>query len=472
MKRDQIHALVQETLATWEAPGAAVAVVKEGETIYMEGAGVRELGKPEPVTPDTLFAIASTTKAFTCTAIAMLVDEGKMQWDDPVRKYIPHFRLSDPLADTYVTLRDLATHRTGYSRHDFLWYNSYISREEMLQRFESAARNTTLRSQYEYNNVMYGAAGFAAGNAVGMSWEELIRTRIFEPLGMTGANLRVAEAQEAPDHASPHYRNLDGQTFMVPWCNLDCVAPGGGINAGVRDLANWLHFLLGRGVFNGKSLLSPERLEETWESQIVVPREKKVVERELYTKFSTYGLGWRIWDYRGMKVVSHGGALDGFRSHLTLVPERNLGMVALVNQAPSLLPDALRNSLLDYELGLPSEAWNQRMKNWLAEDLAEEQKKTEERDANRHRETQPSHPLGEYVGEYVNAVYGRAVISEEAGALRLQWQHLNNTLHHYHYDTFQLLVDYPVYNQLLTFATNKKGKVSSLNLVDLEFVRA
>src|SRR5712692_3088429 len=298
----EIDALMQEALQTWQVPGASVAVVQGDEVIYLKGFGVREQGRDEPVTPETLFAIGSTTKAVTTTAMAMLVDDGKIGWDDPVRKHLPFFRLADPLADENVTLRDLVCHRTGLSRHDMLWYGSPWGREEIVRRIAQVKLDKSFRSTYQYQNIMYLAAGLAVGAASNSTWEEFVQERILDPLGMTGANFSTTVAEKAPDHATPH-RKKEETIEGIPWRNLDNVAPAGSINAGVRDMSRWVRFQLGGGTFEGKPLLSAANLAETHTPQMVMRMDDNQKFLLPETTQVSYGLGWAISDYRGQLLI-------------------------------------------------------------------------------------------------------------------------------------------------------------------------
>ncbi|HZP80114.1 MAG TPA: serine hydrolase [Chthonomonadaceae bacterium] len=468
-----LDALVQAAIETFQIPGASVAVVQGDEVVYLKAFGVKETGKDDPVTPDTLFAIASTTKAFTTTAIAMLADEGKMQWDDPVRKHLPFFRLSDPLADANVTLRDLVTHRTGVSRHDFLWYGSPWSREEILRRVAFLKPNTSFRSTWEYNNIMYLAAGYAAGLATGGTWEECVQQRILDPLGMTGAKFSVTEAQKAPDHVTPHTKDKETQQIKaIPWRNLDNCAPGGSINAGARDLTKWVRFQLNEGVFEGKRLLSVEKLKETHTPQMIMVRDERARALEPETHITSYGLGWTVQDYHGLLMVSHGGGIDGFRSQIALVPQAKLGVIILANRDGNAMPEALRNSFFDQLLNLPKRDWNALTTELTAKAEEEQKKKEAEREEKRHKDTKPSRELAAYTGAYEEPAYGTAHVTLENDALRLQWSSFNLPLAHFHFDTFTARGDYPSINEPVVFNLNAEGEVETLRVLNVEFKKA
>ncbi len=464
-----LDALVQAAMEAFRIPGASVAIVQGDEVIYLKGFGVREIGKDAPVTPDTLFAIASTTKAFTATTVAMLVEDGKMAWDDPVRKHVPFFRLSDPLADANVTLRDLLCHRTGISRHDLFWYNSAWDREEVLRRIGLVKPNTSFRSTWEYNNIMFLAAGYAVGMATGGTWEAFLRQRIFEPLGMTGANTSVTLVEDAPDHASPHDKDPEKNLKVIPWRNLDNVTPAGGINAGTRDLTKWLRFLLGEGVFEGKRLLSASNLAETLAPQMVLKRDASAREAEPETQMVSYGLGWSIQDYHGHLLISHGGGIDGFRSQVVLVPLAKLGLAILANLAGNAMPEALRNTLVDHLLDFPKRDWNAHALALAEKAEAEQKAKEAEREEKRHKDTKPSRELVAYTGAYEDPAYGTARVSLENGALVLQWSNFHIPLEHFHYDTFLAKLSMPRMNEPVVFTLDASGEVATLKALNVEF---
>lgn len=476
-----IDTLIKGTLQSWNAPGAAVVIVRGDQIVYLRGHGVKEAGSENAVTPDTQFAIASTSKAFTCTAIAMLVDEGKMAWDDPVRKYLEAFRLSDPLADASVTVRDLVCHRTGLSRHDLLWYGAANSREEILRRIGLIKLDRSFRSTFQYQNIMYLAAGQASGAAAKTSWEDLVRARIFDPLGMSTANFSASVAGKAADHATPHVK-VEGKVRPIPWKNIDNVGPAGAINSGVRDLGKWVRFQLGDGTVDGKRLLSAAQMTELHSPQMVismdgptgVPGYSKANNPE--TNMMSYGLGWVIQDYRGRLLVSHGGSIDGFRSQVALLPKEKLGLAIVSNLGRTSLPEALRNNLVDLLLELPKRDWNEHYQEQLKKQLAEQRAKDKERDAKQHKGTKPSRELSAYAGTYEEPAYGKLTVVANKEALELRWSSFTARLEHFHFDTFtargeQEQIDNPLANVTVQFLLDADGNVAKVELLNRSFQR-
>lgn len=472
LESSQVEQLVREALATWEIPGASVTIV-EGDRVHSYGCGVKDLRTGDAVTPDTLFAIASVTKAFTTCALAMLVDEGKLGWDDPVRKHLPWFRLSDPLADANVTVRDLVTHRTGLSRHDMFWYQSPWGREEIVRKCGLVELTKPFRSAYQYNNNMFVAAGLVIEAITGEPWEAFIQERIFNPLGMNTADCSSSIAEQAPDHATPHRKRRGQPLTPIPWLRFDSEGPGGTINASAREMSAWLRLQLANGTVNGKRLVSEENLLETRTPQMVIrtdAAEKPILEMS-ETNQQTYGMGWTIWDYRGHGIHSHGGAIDGFRSVLALVPRRKLGVVVLVNGSPTNAHVAIRNTLLDRLLGLEPKDWNGLLKDQFDQALAKEVEREQERAGKRRSDTRPSREIEVYQGEYAHPAYGPARVEGGEDGLTLSWNSFRLPLAHWHHDTFLLKDEDAGVDELVRFTLDADGNVTSLELWKQTFRR-
>jgi CubicO group peptidase (beta-lactamase class C family) len=476
-----VDAIVREALKAWQVPGAAVAVVRGDEVVYLKGHGVREIGKPEPVTPETILATGSCTKAFTATAVAMLVDEGKMAWDDPVRKYVAFFRLADPLADANVTLRDLLSMRTGLDRHDILWYGSPLSREELIRRIGLVPLDQPFRSRWQYQNLTYLTAGYAVGVVSKSSWEAFVQQRILDPLGMTGADFTTTAAEKVPNHATPHRKNAVGTVVAIPWRNIDNVAPAGAINADARDMTRWVRFQLGEGSFEGKRLLSVANLEETHTPQMVMPTSpaaREAAERTGQGHVS-YGMGWMMQDYRGHRLVQHRGDIDGFTANVALLPRDGLGIVVLTNLDVTPMVGAVTNSVIDLVLGLAKTDWNATLAEFVKKGEAQQAAARKERLDKRHPGTKPARALGDYTGAYEDPAYGPASVSLENGALVLRWNGSTAPLEHFHFDTFTLKGDSVLAKsateegqEQVVFTLGADGEVATMRLLGREFKRA
>ena len=337
---DALDAYARQVQADWHVPGLAIAVVQNDSVAFARGYGVRRLGETEPVDADTLFAIASNSKAFTTAALAILVDEGKLNWDDRVRKHLPEFALYDPFVSDEMTVRDLVCHRSGLDTFsgDLLWYETGYTAEEILRRARQLNPTSSFRSKYGYQNLMYIAAGQVIERVSGKTWAAFVDERILTPLGMERTTTSVRDFQD--NVASPHNNSgaggsaddsPDSPLRPLPHGNVDNCWVRCGLNASVNDLARWMRLQLGRGTIDGKQIFSREQSWEMWQPQIMLPVSESQATDVPSRHFRAYGLGWVLFDYQGVKVLNHGGGLDGMISQTAIVPERNLGVVVLTN---------------------------------------------------------------------------------------------------------------------------------------------
>jgi CubicO group peptidase (beta-lactamase class C family) len=478
-----LDALVERALKEMEVPGAAVVVVQDDRVIYLRAFGVREKGKPESVTPDTVFAIASCTKAFTSTLVAMMTDDGKLKWDDKVHDHLDYFRLSDELADREVTLRDLLCHRTGMPRHDMLWSGSPTwDSEAVIRRWVKGKPSTSFRSTWEYSNVPFTTAGVIAGKVAGTDWQTATKSRIFAPLGMKASGCTAREAVAADDHATPHYHRLDKTIAAIKWDNLDSARGAGSINSTARDLGNWLRFQLAAGQFDGKRLVSEKAIKETHTAQMLFRPEGRfrMFFPEKAGRFHAYGLGWFVHDYRGHDCVSHGGTLTGFRAQCMLVPAKKAGVFVVCNLNPSVFPEAVAKSALDLVLGMPTEDWLAEGKATLEKLDAQAAERLKKRASDRKPDTKPSLELKEYAGNYDEPAYGRAEVTRDNDKLGLKWGKFTFRLEHYHYDTFTAVPVEPKDEIVSTdrsafdvqFRLGTNGQVEGMKFLDQEFKKA
>src|SRR3954454_23828993 len=350
-----IDKLALETMKQWKLPGLAIAIVKDDRVVLAKGYGVKELGGSAAVTDETLFQIASTSKAFTTTAMAMLVDDKKLAWDDPVRQHVVYFHLDDACADSQVTMRDVVSHRTGLSRHDELWDNSGMSREEIIRAIGHVELTKPFRSAYQYQNIMFMVAGEAVAHASGMPWNDFVRTRIFQPLQMSRSITTFGEWNASADHASPHrYDVKSGAVSLFHVVDEDNLGPAGTIASFARDMAQWLRLQLGDGTVDAKKLVSAEARNETKTPQMTLRLDGATRELNPEANLLAYGMGWNISDYYGSKVIAHAGALNSFRTQVVLLPKEHAGVVLMTNVGRGISILALRYALIDQLLGRPS----------------------------------------------------------------------------------------------------------------------
>jgi len=341
-KLDLLVEHLEQQRQTLHVPSMAIAVVKDDEVILTHGFGIANFEKETPVTPETIFAIGSSTKAFTSTLVGMLVDEGRMDWDDPVTKYLPYFQMNVNSGNesAEVTMRDVLSHRTGFTRMGLLFASGQIPREEVLLDATKAEPYVPFREKFYYSNVMYMSAGVAVGKADGTDWNTLVTERIFEPLGMGSTTTSVTQAENDSRLASGYLWDEDLHVYEYkPMRNVDNIGPSGAINSNVIDMAQWLRLQLNRGEYEGRRLISEENLRETWTTQIDI------------TENVGYGMGWMIREWEGQPVIEHGGNVDGFSAQVAMLPESNLGFVLLTNASASPLPPLAINIVWDTLLG-------------------------------------------------------------------------------------------------------------------------
>jgi CubicO group peptidase (beta-lactamase class C family) len=348
---------IKQTINQWNVPGLAIAIVKDGEVIFSQGFGFRDLENGLKVTPKTFFAISSCTKAFTATAAGILVDGGKLDWDTPIRFYLPSFKMYDPFASERMTVRDLLTHRSGLSAHDKIWYNSLLTREELFDRLQYIKPNKDFRSVFQYQNIMYMVVGYLIAHIGGTSWEEFVRQKILAPLEMQDTNFSLDVSKETDDYAVPYTKGINDEIKRSHFHNTENIGPAGSINSTIQDMAKWLLFNLNKGKWNNKQIISSDSLKEIHSPQITVPLPIKYKEFH----YTSYGMGWFVTCYRGHLLLYHSGGIDGFISWVSFMPNDNIGVVILTNNDSNPLPTIIGYNAYDRLLGLEPISWNSRM---------------------------------------------------------------------------------------------------------------
>jgi len=455
-----LEGTIKKAMADLRVPGLALAVVKNKEVIFLQGYGQRDIENNLPMTPDTLLAIGSATKAFTTFALARLVDEGKMRWDEPVRSYIPWFKLSDPVITERITPRDLVTHRSGLPRHDLLWYNNLqASREELVLRLAYLQFTADLRVKFQYNNLMFLTAGYLVEVLNHKSWEDSVRELILEPLDMKRTNFSVLVSEQDKDFARP-YLYREKKMEKIPFRQITNTAPAGAINSSVREMSNWVIVHLNGGKFGERQLLVPSTLEDLHLPYMPISQTPP----HAYVSPASYALGWFVDYYRGHQRVYHGGNIDGFSALVSLLPQEGYGFVVLTNSNGSALPELLVETITDRLLGLEPVDWiGEAVKNLArAEELGEKAEKKAA--ARRVAGTRPSHPLADYGGTYFHPGYGELKVNWKDGQLSFTYNDINTPLEHWHYETFNgLKGSDPTFEDLkLTFQIDVNGRVAAV----------
>ncbi len=459
----------EKARAAWAVPGLAIVVVKDDAVAVAKGYGVRTLGESAPVDARTIFAIGSATKAFTAASLAMLVDEGKMSWDDPVATHLRDFQLFDPYVTREITVRDLLTHRSGLDRGDALQYGSLLERSEILRRLRYQKPSWSFRSHFGYNNIMFLAAGEIVPALTGQSWDDFVKARIFTPLEMTSSSTSIASLKHQDNVATPHART-DGGIRPIPWRSVDNCAPAGSINSSVSDLTGWLRLQLGRGSYGTTKLLSLAAVDEMHKPQMIVPIDAGVALTAPGAHVVSYGFGWFLHDYHGRTIVQHGGTIDGMVAQVAMIPEERLGVAILTNLEPNQLPAALMYRVFDAYLGLPAQDWSaQRLEVQRIVDARKAAAAKRAAQA-RAKDTKPSLPPAAYVGTYRSRMYGDATVTEEHGALRLTYSAtFSGALDHWHFDTFHITwAGAGMGDALVTFTLDAQGKVQGMKVPDVD----
>ncbi len=459
----EINETVDKAMKTWNVPGLALVIVKGDQVLLSKGYGVRDIGKPGKVDEHTLFAIGSNTKAFTATAIGLLVQEGKLAWDEPVTKYIPSFRLHNSHTTQLMTIRDLLCHRSGLGTWagDVLLLSSY-STEEVVRRLQHIPPEYSFRAGYGYSNLMFITAGLIIETVSGLSWDEFIRQRIFEPLGMTDSVTNPRFFGENKNIASPH-EDIKGKLQTVFQREDAHIGAAGSIHASVADIAQWLKMQLNHGSLDGKQLADSAIIEETHTPHTTI--RLTAIERKLFPSrhFSAYGLGWFLSDIHGRFIIRHTGGVDGMLSSTALIPEEKLGIAIFTNKLPNAAYVLLSHYLIEKMLGAPVQDWIQLYEDLYQEENAKAEESKKKREDSRAKDTHPSLALEKYAGDYDSLILGGASLSVEGSGLHIQLQaheSISGTLEHWHYDTFLCKWDDPVLGEsLIPFITDGQGQV-------------
>ena len=443
-------AFVEETIQQWNVPGLAIAVVRDGEVVLLRGYGKRDVEDNLPVTPKTLFAIGSTTKAFTSLALGMLVEEGKIAWDEPVRTYLPEFELMDETASLEATPLDLVNHRTGLPRHDAVWYNSGLSREQLVRRLRYLEPSAGLRERLQYNNLTFMTAGYLVGRMSGGTWEEFVDRRILKPLGMANSVFGPPEDWSV-ETASPYISDGDG-VMKVPHYKDWAIGPAGSIYSSAEDMSKWLLFHLGDGKVGEHEIVSKTILDMMHTPQITVP---SAGTKEL--PLTTYGMGWVIQVYRGQKYVWHNGGIDGFYAYIGFLPFEKDGVVILTNLANHSASEIISRRIFDRLTGLDDYDWS----SYYLE-RRDRDDDSEEEDTGRKTGTSPTHALADYAGTYSHPAYQEVTIEHADGVLTAGFHGETATLEHYHYDVFA--GDFEGTVLKLTFGMSDTGDIDRLSI--------
>lgn len=457
---------IESSRQDWKIPGMAVGIVKDGEVIYAKGFGEKQLGTGKAIDANTIFSIASVSKNITAAALGILVDEGKINWDDKIIQHIPWFQLKDPWVTSEITIRDALVHRVGAGRvlGNRLQFMTESPRDSILYQMRYMELEKPFRSEFVYNNVMYSLVGQIIEYVEGVSWDEFLQTRLFNPLEMSTTTTSITEFKANDNQAYPH-QEIEGKVVSIPRRNWDNAGPAGGVNASVNDLNKWMLMQLGTsGEYNGITIISPEQMNEIHKPQMVTGQANAMAAQ------ATYGFGWTITDHKGKRVLTHGGATDGFNTSMYLMPELELGIIVVGNTFNGL-GNAVAYQVMDAFLGDSAVDYNKRYLDRYKlsyERASVARKKIHEE---RVKKTKPSLDLNAYTGIYLSKAYGKVEVKKAGKDLVMRFwdsEDLNATLEHWHFDTFRAIWKNPAQREeFMQFHLNKAGKVEAL---DFEFV--
>lgn len=436
---EEIDSYAQKVMKDWNQPGMAIAVVKGDKVVFQKGYGVREIGKAEKVDGDTLFAIASNSKAFLAASLAILVDEGKIKWEDKVSTYLPDLKLYDPWVTGELTIRDLLTHRNGLATFsgDLLWYETTYSADEILRRVRYLKPVSGFRTQFGYQNVMFVAGGQVVEKVSGKPWTVFVKERILSPLGMGRTTTSI---KDLPENAAFPHNESGGSLRVLHRGNVDGGAAAAGLNSSVADLSKWVRFQLGRGTFDGKKILSSTRIWEMWQPYMMTNPSEAAARNNPTRHFSGVGMGWFTYDYYGRKIMNHSGGLDGMLSYTVLIPEEDLGFVVLTNSEFPVF-GIMMNKMTDIFVGAKPRDYNGEALERNERSKADHTAEIKKIESARKPGTAPSLPLSGYAGKYADDYYGSLTIAEENGRLVFKMDaspNLTADLEHWHFDTFRL----------------------------------
>jgi CubicO group peptidase (beta-lactamase class C family) len=453
----ELELLIAEAMDEWKIPGLAITVVQNGQVALVRAYGLRDVEAGLKVTTDTQFLMGSITKSFTSTGLALLVDERLLDWKKPVREYVPEFRLHDAVATDRVTVRDLLCHHSGLPRHDWIWVPGDLSPAQMLGAMRYLEPSDDIRSTFQYLNLGYLVASIVIERVSDLSWTEFTRARLTDKLHMN-VTFTVEDLAAAADAAMPYV--MDGDTRLRSKLWPIRATAAGGINTSIANFANWLRFHLDKGEFEGQRLLSPTLIRE-----LQTPRVHVAASEFAEYGDTHYGLGFRLHSYRGERVVWHGGGWSGWSTLMKMLPDRGLGVAVFTNRTQSMAPEILANYVFDRVCGKEPIPWLDRLRERRREFVAQLDVDRQARTATRRLNTQPSHDLADYAGDYDHPGYGRITITHAEGQLHWAYRGMSEPLAHRHYDTFELpeATDRLLPDRLaISFSADREGNIASL----------
>lgn len=477
-KLEGLDAYMEQVLKDWNTPGIGVGLVVGDKLVFAKGYGYRDYEKKLPFTPTTLQQIASNSKLFTAVAAGMLVEEGKLTWDKPVRETVPTIQFFNDQLNNNVTLRDMLSHRTGVTRHDLIWFKSPFSRKELFEKLKYLEPQQPMRETFLYNNLMFSAAGYIIELKSGKTWEQFVRERIFTPLDMSSTTYTISDMVKHPDHGVPFREKRDSfELYKIPYYeDTEGVAPAGAIISNIEDMSHWVIALMNDGKYGGKQVLPSNVLKATMQPAIGLPNALGEALGYWELLNPDYGMGRQTASYRGRLITYHGGDLPGFHSQVSFMPNDKIGVIVFVisdHSAP--LYNVVSYNVYERLLGMDQTPWSQRR---LQQRLANKKAGTEARakaGADRVPNTKTSHALANYAGEYENPGYGILKIELKGDQLQFGFHDFHFPMSHFHYDRFDTPDDEQYGKFSVNFRTDPQGDIDnavmSLDEAEVVFTR-
>lgn len=465
---------VKTEMEKWDVPGAAVLGIKDGKVFFSEGFGYRDLEKKLPVDSKTIFPIASCTKTFTSFTVGLLVDEGKVDWDTPVREYYSELMMYDKYVTEHITPRDVLCHRSGLPRHDRVWMYAGLSRDDLMSRLRYLQPNHGFREIFQYNNIVYSISGVVVEKVSGMRWEDFVEKRIFKPLEMESSSLFIDEIIKSDNHSLPyalkHNRSdmktdnsLENSVRQIPFHAVNTTGPASCINSNLEDMAKWIMLHLNEGLTGETQLISRETIKEIHSPQMSIPTEGEfkafICEA---TPMISYGLGWVVQPFNGRMMFNHSGGIDGFSAIISFMPQEKTGVMVLTNMHTNMLPYIVAFNYYDRLFGSEQVDRGQKLRDSLNALLKDMQGSTEIEGEKMNLPL--SHPLKDYAGTYSNPAYGELAIMAEDDRLYATFRNVKSPMEHLNYDVFRSVFPFPSgdLNLRITFDMNDVGKINGL----------
>lgn len=473
-KVDVFDKYIQSSIPLWKTTGLAIAVVKDGQVIFKKGYGITNINDGKPFTTSTISFCASTTKAMTAACIGMLVDEGKLKWDDKLKDVLPGFRLYDPYVGDEITVRDLLRHNAGLGNGDRLWLYGYSS-EEIVRRMRYMKPAYSLRSSFIYQNLMYVVAGEVIKKVSGLPWDEFIKKRIFQPLGMNHTYTLFKEAKNEPSVITPHFYYGDTIVKAIEAIDFGGYNPAGSVVSCIDDITKWMQFIQDSAIVNGQRLIKAETFAEFFKPQsFVTASQFYPTQEKTHPHWTTYGLGWFQQDYRGKMIQYHTGSLDGAIAIFGMVPEEKFSIYIFANLDHSEIRHALMWKAIDlWSFNDNSRDWSTELYYHYKKIREEGWKKEKDKEDKRVMGTNPSLSLTQYSGKFTNEVYGDADIVLNGNALAIQFPNkISLALKHWNYDVFRGYNNYEWYGKAwVTFSISAEGKVTQFDADGIVYIK-